>query len=290
MKTRKPVVADQFYPGTRPSCLAEVQRCIATGAVTVDLPHSIRAGIVPHAGWTFSGHVAAMVFSAIRQQSDNVATFLICGACHGYFGPDPVVEDHDQWETPLGDIAVDTELRDFLVREKLVQVDPSAHRHEHSIEVQLPFIQFLFPQARILPVLVPPVATPVAFGEALAARVPSCRSNVVYIGSTDLTHYGPRYGFTPMGSGPEGLRWATTVNDQRFIDLALRLEPAELLAGALDNGNACGPGAAATVVATARKAGATEGFLLAHTNSNEILLKETGTISRESVGYVAIVF
>jgi AmmeMemoRadiSam system protein B len=93
-----------------------------------------------------------------------------------------------------------------------------------------------------------------------------------------------------MGSGPEGLRWATAVNDQRFIDLALRLEPAELLAGAMDNGNSCGPGAAAAVVAAARKSGARKGFLLAHTNSNEILLKETGAISRESVGYVAIVF
>jgi MEMO1 family protein len=290
MKTRKPVVAGQFYPGTRQSCLADVQRCIETGTLPADLPSSIIAGIVPHAGWTFSGHVAAMVFSAVKQRSYNVATFIICGACHGYSGPDPVVEDHDQWETPLGSIPVDTDLRDFLVREHLVKVEPSAHRREHSIEVQVPFIQVLFPEAKILPILVPPVATPVDFGEALATRVPVSRPNVVYIGSTDLTHYGPRYGFTPMGSGPEGLRWATTVNDRRFIDLALRLEPIELLSGAMDNGNACGPGAAATIVAAARKTGAEKGFLLAHTNSNEILLKETGTISRESVGYVAIVF
>jgi AmmeMemoRadiSam system protein B len=290
MKTRKPVVADKFYPGTQPSCRAEVERCIESGTFRADLPRSIIAGIVPHAGWTFSGHVAAMVFSAIKQQSDNVTTFIICGACHRYSGPHPAVEDCDQWETPLGNVTVDVELRDFLVREGLVTMEPAAHRGEHSIEVQVPFIQFLFPQAKILPILVPPVATPVEFGEALAARVPAARSNVVYIGSTDLTHYGPGYGFTPMGSGPEGLRWATTVNDQRFIDLALRLEPVELLAGALDNDNACGPGAAATIVAAALKTGAEKGFLLAHTNSNEILLKETGTISRESVGYVAIVF
>lgn len=224
MKTRKPVVAGQFYPGTRQSCLADVQRCIESGTFTADLPRSITAGIVPHAGWTFSGPVAAMVFAAIKQRSDNVATFVICGACHGYFGPAPAVDDHDQWETPLGHVPVDTKLRDFLVREHLVTVDPSAHYHEHSVEVQVPFIQFLFPKAKILPILVPPVATPVDLGEALATRVPTSRPNTVYIGSTDLTHYGPRYGFTPMGSGPEGLRWATVVNDRRFIDLALRLE------------------------------------------------------------------
>lgn len=290
MKTRKPVVAGQFYPGSRQSCLTDVQRCIESGTLSAELPRSVVAGIVPHAGWTFSGPTAALVFSAVKRQSYNVATFIICGACHGYFGPEPAVDDHDQWETPLGNIAVDTGLRDLLVREQLVKVEPAAHRQEHSIEVQVPFIQFLFPEAKIVPILVPPVATPVEFGEALATRIPAARSSAVYIGSTDLTHYGPRYGFTPMGAGPEGLRWATAVNDRRFIDLAVRLEPAELLAGAMDNGNACGPGAAAAVVAAARRTGANKGFLLAHTNSNEILLKEMGTISRESVGYVAIVF
>jgi AmmeMemoRadiSam system protein B len=290
MKTRKPVVAGQFYPDSRRSCLADIQRCIESGTLEAELPRSVVAGIVPHAGWTFSGPLAAMVFSAIKRQSHNVATFIICGACHGYFGPRPAVEDHDQWETPLGNVVVDTNLRDMLVRDNLVEVEPAAHRREHSIEVQVPFIQFLFPQAKILPILVPPVATPVEFGERLAGRVSTLGSSLVFIGSTDLTHYGPRYGFTPMGAGPEGLRWASEVNDRRFIDLAARLEASELLTGAMDNGNACGPGAAAAVVAAARKAGAAKGYLLAHTNSNEILLKETGTISRESVGYVAIVF
>lgn len=290
MKTRKPVVAGQFYPASRQSCLADIRRCIESGTLGDDLPHAIVAGIVPHASWTFSGPVAALVFSAIKRQSHKVGTFVICGACHGYFGSHAAVEDHDQWETPLGNIPIDTSLRDLLVQEGLVKVEPGAHRQEHSIEVQVPFIQFLFPEARILPILVPPAAAPVDFGEALAKWIPSSGSDVVYIGSTDLTHYGPRYGFTPMGAGPEGLRWASTVNDRRFIDLALRLEPAELLAGAMDSGNACGPGAAAAVVAAARKAGADKGCLLAYTNSNEILLKEMGTISRESVGYVAMVF
>jgi AmmeMemoRadiSam system protein B len=290
MKTRKPVVAGQFYPASRQSCLADIQRCIESGTLGADLPSTVLAGIVPHAGWTFSGPTAALVFSAIKQRSYNITTFIICGACHGYFGPRPAVDDHDQWETPLGHIAIDTHLRDALVQDGLVKVEPAAHHQEHSIEVQVPFIQFLFPEAKILPILVPPTATPVEFGERLAERVSASKSHVAYIGSTDLTHYGPRYGFTPMGAGPEGLRWASEVNDRRFIDLAVRLEATELLVGAMDNGYACGPGAAAAVVSAAQKAGAGRGFLLAYTTSNEILLKEMGTISRESVGYVAIVF
>jgi MEMO1 family protein len=290
MKTRTPIVAGQFYPAGRQSCLADVKRCIESGTIPAELPRVITAGIVPHAGWTFSGPLAALVLSAIKLRSDNISTIVIFGACHGYFGPHPAVEDSDCWETPLGDAPVDTHLRDLLIQEHRVKLDPAAHRREHSIEVQVPFIQHLFPQARILPILVPPVAKPVEFGEALAERLFKSGTNVAYIGSTDLTHYGPRYGFTPMGSGPEGLRWASMVNDRRFIDLALRLEPAELLSGAMDCGNACGPGAAAATVSAARKCGSGPGVLLAYTTSNEILLKETGTISRESVGYAAIVF
>jgi AmmeMemoRadiSam system protein B len=113
---------------------------------------------------------------------------------------------------------------------------------------------------------------------------------IVAIGSTDLTHYGPRYGFTPMGVGAEALHWASEVNDRQFIDLALALEPKRLLANALENGNACGPGAAAAVVTAAQRLGAKKGVLLGHTNSNEIMLREMGTASRDSVGYAAIVF
>jgi hypothetical protein len=116
------------------------------------------------------------------------------------------------------------------------------------------------------------------------------QKKIVCIGSTDLTHYGPRYGFTPMGTGLEGMRWADTVNDQRFIDLALKLDAEQILTSAAENCNACGPGAAAAVVAAAKKLGKTEGLLLGHTNSNEIMLRKMGETSYDSVGYAAIVF
>jgi AmmeMemoRadiSam system protein B len=93
-----------------------------------------------------------------------------------------------------------------------------------------------------------------------------------------------------MGVGAEALHWASDVNDRQFIDLALNLEPERLLANALENGNACGPGAAAAAVAAAKRLGAPKGVLLAHTNSNEVMLREMGTTSRESVGYAAVVF
>jgi MEMO1 family protein len=127
-------------------------------------------------------------------------------------------------------------------------------------------------------------------GRRLAQTASTLGTAVVCIGSTDLTHYGPRYGFTPMGIGAEALGWASRVNDRQFIDLAVALEAERLLANALENGNACGPGAAVAALSAARQLGAQRGVLLAHTNSNDIMVRETGTISRDSVGYAAIVF
>ncbi len=119
-----------------------------------------------HAGWTFSGSLAALVFSAIKQQHEKVHTFVIFGAAHGYFGQSPAVCDNYFWETPLGKVAVDKEFADRLVDKKLAVSDLLAHEGEHSIEVQVPFIQHLFPEAEILPIIVPPSGQAILLGEA----------------------------------------------------------------------------------------------------------------------------
>jgi AmmeMemoRadiSam system protein B len=290
MQIRKPVVAGQFYPDDREMCLKEIRACLPAEVPHEGLPERPVGGLVPHAGWTFSGAPAALVFSVIKHQRGTVGTFIICGAAHGYFGATPAIDGSDAWDTPLGRTMVDGSLRQALLDSGTVVLDASAHRHEHSIEVQVPFLQHLFPDARIVPIIVPPNKSALPLGEALAQSVQAAGTTVVCLGSTDLTHYGPRYGFTPMGVGAEALPWAHEVNDRQFIDLALALEPARLLANAQENGNACGPGAAAAVVAAAQRLGAKKGVLLAHTNSNEVMLREMGTASRDSVGYAAIVF
>ncbi len=307
MQTRKPVVAGQFYPDDRETCLAEIHKCLPTEVPGEGLPEPLVGGLVPHAGWTFSGALAALVFAAVKRRRGTVGTFVICGAAHGYFGSQPAVDGSDAWETPLGTTHIDASLRQVLLDRGVVVADSSAHRREHSIEVQVPFLQHLFPDARIVPIIVPASESALALGNALAdvslahsgleagqsSNPQSAIRNpqsLVFIGSTDLTHYGPRYGFTPMGIGSEALHWASEVNDRQFIDLALSLEPQRLLANALENGNACGPGAAAAVVAAAKQRGAKKGVLLAHTNSNDVMLREMGTVSRDSVGYAAIVF
>jgi len=290
MTTRKPIVAGQFYPGRESACIDEIKQCIHAGSLPRDLPQAIVAGIVPHAGWTFSGSVAALVFSAIKKRHPNVQTFIILGAAHGYFAPTPAIYDAGSWNTPLGDLAIDQNLARTLLDKTGAVSDLQAHSTEHSIEVQMPFIKYLFGSARILPIIVPPNADAVTLGKQIGDLIASSNQKIVCIGSTDLTHYGPRYGFTPLGTGPNALQWAKDVNDQLFIDAALNLDAEKILQTAAKNANACGPGAAAATVAAAKTLHAPKGRLLAHTNSSEVMLQIMGTSSAESVGYAAIVF
>lgn len=291
MQTRKPVVAGQFYPARHDDCVAQINECLDASALPDSLPRTIVAGIVPHAGWTFSGTLAAMVFAAIKERHEKVNTFVIFGAAHGYFGDLPAVYEAGAWATPLGEAVVDEDLAEAVLATGAAISSPQSHASEHSIEVQLPFIQHLFAGAKILPILTPPRERAVTLGAKVGELISRAEhGKIVCIASTDLTHYGPRYGFTPMGMGKHALQWAQTVNDRKFIDLALKMEPQQLLTDAAENCNACGAGAAAAAIAAAKSLGKTKGALLAHTTSNEVMLEKMGTTCQDSVGYAAIVF
>ena len=290
MIIRKPAVAGQFYGGTRDQCLSEIDECLPLRNLNIELPDPIVAAIVPHAGWVFSGELAATAFKAIQQVNQEVDTFIIFGAAHRYFGGGAVVYDTGAWETPLGQIEIDTELASQMVDLGAI-ADSNAHRGEHSIEVQVPFIQHLFPIAKIVPVIVPIADFDQDFGTHVGQLIHKQRDKrIVCVASTDLTHYGPRYGFCPEGTGKSAIKWAREVNDMEFIDLALRMETDKLLASALDKGNACGPAAVATVVASAKAMGRICGILLGHTTSYDIMLEKFNQSSEESVGYASIVF
>ncbi len=291
MATRNAVVAGQFYPASHKGCVEEIIQFVKEIRLPKGLPEQIAAGVVPHAGWFFSGKTAAMVFTAVRERDRHVDTFVIFGAAHSYYGDTPAVYEAGAWETPVGIIDVDEELARKILDTGEAVANAGAHGYEHSIEVQVPFVQYLFPQAKIVPVLTPPVEGAVALGEAVGDIIKEeGAKRIVCIGSTDLTHYGPRYGFQPQGVGPEAIRWAKNVNDKEFIDFALKLEPAKMMKSAAAHSNACGPGAAAASVAAAKTLGKTKGILLEHINSSEVMSAKMGQESQESVGYAAIVF
>ncbi len=290
MQTRNPTVAGQFYPQKYGVCIGEIEECIHEKTLPTELPKPIVAGIVPHAGWVFSGSLAAMVFSAIKKQNEKVDCFIIFGAAHSYYKDMPAVYDKGAWNSPIGQVAVDEELAEEVLKTKNAVSDPNAHKYEHSIEVQTPFIQHLFPFAKILPILTPAETSAIDLGESIGNIIAASDKKIICIGSTDLTHYGPRYGFEPAGEGTDAFKWSSQVNDKEFINCALRLDGKELLATARKNLNACGAGAAAATVEAVKKQNRNQGRLLAQTTSNEIMQKKMNTTSEDSVGYAAIVF
>lgn len=287
MRIRRPVVAGQFYPADRAGCVRMIQESLPK-EVPLDLPRPIVAGIVPHAGWVYSGPIAAKVFAAIQAQG-TPDTIVLVSADHRWGSPLAALYGSGAWLTPLGEVPVDEELAQMVLEEGkgLVEDAPQAHSGEHSAEVQVPFIQYLFPQARILPILVSPTERAVRVGEALAQAAKRAGKSVVIVGTTDLTHYGAMfYGFAPAGTGERALAWARA-NDERVIRLMLEMRAEEIVPETEAHHNACGGGAIAATVSAARALGAQKGVLLEYTNSHFILPRGPAT---DFVGYAAIVY
>lgn len=291
MQVRQPAVAGQFYGAEKQECLGEVRECLEVNLPGVELPDRIAAGVVPHAGWVFSGDLAGMVFNAIRRQNKEVDTFIVYGAAHRWRITRPSVYYTGAWQSPLGRIEVDENLAQAICYSDYADKNLDEHAGEHSIEVQVPFIQFLFPDARIVPILTPPNDYSAKLGAEIGGIISKMHDkSVVCVASSDLTHYGPRYGYAPKGTGEAAIQWAKDVNDMGLIEPALRMDATAVLEAAEEHASACGAGAIAAAVETARTLGRSKGVLLAHTHSNEVMKKMFGRTGDESVGYAAMVF
>ena len=212
------------YHGSDPgdvgrACGGEGERRISRGC-----PRRTRgvAGIVPHAGWEFSGSLALEVMSYLSRSID---TIVIIG---GHLGPSDGIlcAMEDGYETPLGPMAADRELLGALGRAARLREDRSA---DNSVEVQLPFARYLFPHARVLCLRAAPSEDASALGKAIAAACRQLGRKAAVVGSTDLTHYGPAYGFSPAGSGEKALSWMRDVNDRRFIEALLQMDDTSAL-------------------------------------------------------------
>ncbi|HUU91354.1 MAG TPA: AmmeMemoRadiSam system protein B [Phycisphaerae bacterium] len=290
MMVREPVVAGRFYPMDRESCLRDIAE-MKPPADVAGLPDRPVAGIVPHAGWMFSGETALAVLTVIKDRR-TPKTFVLFGATHRLVGTNAMFASGG-WETPLGIAEVDERLgREVLGRAADILIDnPHAHEGEHSIEVQVPLIQHLFPEARILPIAVPGDETAVALGRIVGRTISDLEADAVCLGSTDLTHYGSMYGFTPKGSGADAVRWVRDENDRRMLDLMVRLDAEGAVSEAASRRNACGAGAVAATMAAAREMGAQRGCVVQYTTSFDVMRDKLGRTDYDAtVGYAGVVF
>ncbi len=195
LRVRQPAVAGAFYPGNRDALLAEIDRAFADSVrpewkeATPSTPGPPpRALIVPHAGYVYSGAVAASAFSLLSPHRHAIRRVVLLGPSHRVFLNGIGVTSADAWDTPLGRVPIDDSARSTVLAVAWVRVDDRAHAPEHSLEVELPFLQTVLDDFVLLPLVV---------GDATDTQVADTIDIVwdgpdtVVVVSTDLSHYLP---------------------------------------------------------------------------------------------------
>jgi len=273
---RLPVVSGQFYPSD-PGKLELAIRQYLKESITVSMQDPV-AVLVPHAGYIYSGPTSADAYRQIMDRNYDV--FIILGVNHttgGFRGVS--VADYASFRTPLGDVPVDQTVSAALMEEcSDCVLSREVHIREHSIEVQLPFLQVLFPEAKIVPVIIHPPDLDVCrrFGETLA-RVLKNRKALIII-SSDLSHYP-----TSMDA---------VEADRKTLKVIAGLDPVKIAAGMRDldipnlDTRACGEAAILSGVTAAGILGAKRAVVAGYANSGDTTLGE----QNRTVGYSAVVF
>jgi len=249
---RKAAVAGSFYPRDPGELRQWLDRLLLSGRKK----DRALAVVSPHAGYQYSGAVAGAVFSSVELPD----AFIIMAPSHRPIRSVFAVMTEGSWETPLGDFAIDTELAELLAAgSDLVRIDPSAHEAEHSLEVQLPFIQALRRTPTMVPVAVSHLARwdqIVELGHAAAAAVRRAGRDVLLVASTDMSHY----------ISAEEARLKDFLAIQKILDLdaqglfeVVRSEEITM----------CGYQPTAAVLAAARELGATRGELVMYATSGD---------------------
>ena len=184
---RRPAVAGTFYPGSSKELTAVVDKYLAD-AEKKELQGELVALIAPHAGYVYSGHVAAHAYKQLQEKSIN--TVVLVGPSHRYMVRGAAVYDSGAFQNPLGVVEVDAELASALIEQgQGLTSMPQAHDQEHSLEVHLPFLQRLLQQFKIVPILMHDFSDDNC--EMLSEALSACLHgrNALLVASTDLSHF-----------------------------------------------------------------------------------------------------
>ena len=283
MAARKSDFAGSWYPGRSSECLEAIEEFSKAG---VPCPFGDRervGGIVPHAGWYYSGQIACNVIKCLK--SDSPPDTIVIFGRHLHPGSNNYIMKEGSWATPIGELDIDHELAEILVEEFAFKVETiTQYESDNTIELQLPFIKYFFPEIMILPIGVPPSVKSIEIGERIAEISQAIGRKMIALGSTDLTHYGYNYGFMPKGAGDEAVTWVKQENDKKVVDLMLAMDAPGVIHESLKNQNACCSGAVASAMAAAKRLGARQAEKIMYTTSYDI------RPDNSFVGYVGVVF
>ncbi|HZW57040.1 MAG TPA: AmmeMemoRadiSam system protein B [Nitrososphaerales archaeon] len=293
---RPPAVAGYFYPAQRELLLEAIRSSFTNRLGPGKLPTAqsstresknsakLKCLIVPHAGYTYSGSIAAhsylAAFDSISGSRSDSVTAIILGPNHYGLGSGISLSSAESWETPLGDVRVDADMAERIQdNSEIVDIEGEAHAREHSIEVQVPFLQFISSTARkqlsIVPIsmMLQDKETCEMLSKAILASLKSFQDSLnLIIGSSDLTHY-------------EAQEDASR-KDAKLLSSIKELNVSALY-GSIERMNisACGYGPMAVTTLVAKGLGFQEGRVLKHATSGDV----TGDVS-SVVGYSAVEF
>ncbi|MDY6914363.1 MAG: AmmeMemoRadiSam system protein B [Planctomycetota bacterium] len=289
MNIRQPIRAGSFYEASAASCKHHAAKLLDSVTLRDDLPSRLYGGLLPHAGWMYSGALAAETLKTLHA-AQPLETIVLLGADHVGLVSQGEVYPSGVWRTPMGDVPVNQQLASALIDSAdCLRANPEAHSREHSLEVQVPLIQVLAPEAQIVPIAVPPSESATEIGKAIGRVLAEQFPNACVIGSTDLTHHGGHFP-TPGGHGKAGEQY-TRANDRRMLDLVEALDAEAVVSESAAHQNACGAGAIAATVAACKQMGATRGICLHYTNSYCIVHSlYPDEADDTTVGYAAVVF
>ena len=249
---RQPAVANQFYPGSE----RDLKKDLSGRIKEVKKKEKVLALVSPHAGYVYSGNIAGAVYSIAEITRD----VIVMGPNHHGLGAPFAVMAQGKWKMPGGDIAINEKLAHLMIEEsRWLQSDDKAHINEHSIEVQLPFIQYLQPAVEFVPVVLSTAdfQTCEEMGTSIAKAIKRYGKPVVIIASTDMTHYESQE--------------SAQQKDQLAMEKILSLDPSGLLDTVLTNKiSMCGVIPTTVALVAAKELGATKASQVAYATSGDV--------------------
>jgi AmmeMemoRadiSam system protein B len=276
MQIRTPAVAGMFYSGEKKELKKSIKDCFLHEFGPGKMPPSnikkkIFGIICPHAGYMYSGPIACHSFYEISSSLPEL--FIIVGPNHWGIGSSVATMKDCKWQTPLGEVEVDSETAEEISKiANIIEIDNFSHSREHSLEVQIPILQEMYADFKIIPIALINQSKKVAYQVGLAMTKIARKKKVMIIGSSDFTHY-------------ETNEFAHE-QDTALIEPILKLD----VDGFYDvlqkrNVSACGYGAIASTMIACKELGATKGELLKYATSGDIM-GDTSSV----VGYGSIIF
>jgi MEMO1 family protein len=280
VKRRLPAQAGAFYPDTEGALRTQIQQSFLHPLGPRSIPTipgtrnpNLLGLIVPHAGYKYSGPVAAHSYHQLAS-AGIMESIIILGPNHTGLGSGVSTMTEGVWSTPLGDVPIDTNLaREIVDSSNLVDVEDEAHRNEHSIEVQLPFLQFIYPRRfKFVPIcmMLQDLKTSMEVGEAIAKVAE--KHGAAVIASSDWTHYEPQE--EARSKDKQAIEAALQMDEKKFQKI---IEERVI--------SACGYGPVTAMIHAAKLRGARNGKLLSYQTSGD-----TGGDKSAVVGYAAASF